>query len=385
MAAKAAAAGYRVSALGLGTAQGGVFEAPGGLAQARLDAPSLRALAASGGGGYRALAADDADLRALGVLAEQAGGHAAYGVHPLFDVGARGLEGETVYLAAAPEPHANAHVWLVELLRSLGGTVRFGTAARHDESMAYVHAMAHQALLGFAGAVVESGLDLHDDVWAARTPLFETLFGMAVRALDESQQQTFAGVQTSLDGPRAAAALAASAQLLRAAVDTGDTDAIAARMSRIRDRFSGALFDTVRGTAAAAVVAAQAKRAELARHMRNGELVGIRPIGRADSLRVGRIVDVDPVAVTLQEVLVGRPGRAALLDGPGRHNAARLGLGGKLRLTVFSLGHVGTPSPGRARWEAKRRATRVWNWVLRSTVTGNPEATANSSADVLWR
>lgn len=279
-------------------------------------------------------------VRALGVLAEQAGGHAAYGVHPLFDVAARGLEGETVYLAAAPEPHANAHAWLVELLRALGGTVRFGTAARHDESMAYVHAMAHQALLGFAGAVVESGLDLHDDVWAARTPLFETLFGMAVRALDESQQQTLAGVQTSLDGPRAAAALAASAQQLRAAVDAGDTDAIAAQMSRIRDRFSGALFDTVRGTAAAAVVAAQAKRAELARHMRNGELVGIRPIGRADSLRVGRIVDVDPVAVTLQEVLVGRPGRAALLDGPGRHNAARLGLGGKLRQTVFSLGHV---------------------------------------------
>lgn len=67
-AAKAAAAGYRVSVLGLGTAQGGVFETPTGLAQARLDAPSLRALAASGGGGYRALAADDADLRALGVL-----------------------------------------------------------------------------------------------------------------------------------------------------------------------------------------------------------------------------------------------------------------------------------------------------------------------------
>lgn len=79
-AAKAAAAGYRVSALGLGTAQGGVFETPGGLAQARLDAPSLRALATSGGGGYRALAADDADLHALGVLEpRQADGAAARG------------------------------------------------------------------------------------------------------------------------------------------------------------------------------------------------------------------------------------------------------------------------------------------------------------------
>ena len=45
--------------------------------------------------------------------------------------------------------------------------------------------MAHQALLGFASAVVDSGLDLQDDIWAARTPLFETLFGLAVRVLDE--------------------------------------------------------------------------------------------------------------------------------------------------------------------------------------------------------
>lgn len=80
MAAKARAAGYRISVLGLGTAQGGVFETPSGLAQARLDAPSLRALAASGGGSYHPITADDADLRALDVLApRQADGVAARG------------------------------------------------------------------------------------------------------------------------------------------------------------------------------------------------------------------------------------------------------------------------------------------------------------------
>ena len=67
-AAKANAAGYRVSVLGLGTATGGVFDTPEGLDRARLDAPSLQRLAASGGGHYRPLAAGDADLRALGVL-----------------------------------------------------------------------------------------------------------------------------------------------------------------------------------------------------------------------------------------------------------------------------------------------------------------------------
>ena len=62
------AAGYRASVLGLGTVQGGVFDTPEGLGQARLDASGLKRLAAGGGGAYQALSPGDADLRALGVL-----------------------------------------------------------------------------------------------------------------------------------------------------------------------------------------------------------------------------------------------------------------------------------------------------------------------------
>lgn len=76
-AARARSAGYRVSVLGLGTARGGVFETPGGLRNARLDAGSLQTLVASGGGAYRALALGDADLRALGVLDPRVGDGAA--------------------------------------------------------------------------------------------------------------------------------------------------------------------------------------------------------------------------------------------------------------------------------------------------------------------
>ena len=61
-------AGYRVSVLGLGSAQGGVFQSGNGLQRARLDADSLRALASRGGGEYARLTPDDADLRSLGVL-----------------------------------------------------------------------------------------------------------------------------------------------------------------------------------------------------------------------------------------------------------------------------------------------------------------------------
>ena len=76
-AAKVQLAGYRVSALGLGTAQGGTFETGAGLGHARLDAASLQRMADSGGGGYQTLTIDDTDLRALGVLDPQAESGAA--------------------------------------------------------------------------------------------------------------------------------------------------------------------------------------------------------------------------------------------------------------------------------------------------------------------
>lgn len=70
--------GYRVSALGVGTALGAAYrDLEGRFQHASLDAASLRALAAAGGGAYAALVPGDADLRALGVLDPQAGGAAS--------------------------------------------------------------------------------------------------------------------------------------------------------------------------------------------------------------------------------------------------------------------------------------------------------------------
>lgn len=69
-AASARAQGYRVSALGLGTAQGALYKQPDGtIANARLDADSLRQLASAGGGSYAGLDRDASDLQSLGVLA----------------------------------------------------------------------------------------------------------------------------------------------------------------------------------------------------------------------------------------------------------------------------------------------------------------------------
>ena len=68
-AADALGLGFRVSVLGVGSAAGAPYrDGEGRIQHARRDAGSLRALAGSGGGGYRDITADDGDLRALGVL-----------------------------------------------------------------------------------------------------------------------------------------------------------------------------------------------------------------------------------------------------------------------------------------------------------------------------
>ncbi|WP_101925124.1 MULTISPECIES: VWA domain-containing protein [Luteimonas] len=72
-AASASVAGYRVSALGLGTPVGvTVPDRDGGSAVARLDAASLGALAAAGGGAFETMTTGPGDLQALGLLTPDA-------------------------------------------------------------------------------------------------------------------------------------------------------------------------------------------------------------------------------------------------------------------------------------------------------------------------
>lgn len=80
-AADAASAGYRTSALGLGSATGSAYRTIGGsIAHARLDESSLRAVTRSGNGVYVTATPGDGDLRDLGILdPQQADGASARG------------------------------------------------------------------------------------------------------------------------------------------------------------------------------------------------------------------------------------------------------------------------------------------------------------------
>lgn len=271
---------------------------------------------------------------AMGVL-EAVPHRTAVALHPLLDSSARSLDGQTV---CATEVRGAATGWLAGAITSRGGIYTVQSPDQHDRSMSYVLALTHQALLGFVTAVADSGLDLADQLWATRTPLFQALLGLAVSVLEENQELTLAHIQESLDGERAATELAAAAASVVAAI--GSRPELSARVANTRDRFSGALFDTVRNTANATLSAGQAKRATLARARRLGGLVGLHPNGRPGKLRVGRLVELTPVEVVLEELLVGPKGAAALWHGPGLRNAVRLGRRGNVVRTRFGIGHI---------------------------------------------
>jgi len=120
-AAQARAQGFRVSALGVGTASGApmtsasgfVSDASGQVQLARLDLGSLRALAARGGGTAVALTVDGRDLDALGVLDPQ--GPASQAINP----GSAGPDGEAAANAAMAMQRSDDGYWLVLLLLPL--------------------------------------------------------------------------------------------------------------------------------------------------------------------------------------------------------------------------------------------------------------------------
>lgn len=68
-AADSAAAGYRVSVLGLGSPAGAAYRKPdGSIGHAKLESTRLQRVAGAGGGAYQTVQADSGDLQALGVL-----------------------------------------------------------------------------------------------------------------------------------------------------------------------------------------------------------------------------------------------------------------------------------------------------------------------------
>jgi prephenate dehydratase/prephenate dehydrogenase len=267
------------------------------------------------------------------------------GLHPLFGVTAASSAGQTFALCDARLGSA----WLHDAIEQVGGTVNVMTDEHHDAVMEVVQRAAHESLLSFLDVVGRSGLDLDNDLWANRTPVFELLLALAVRVLQPGQDATTVSIQQA--ATVSSQPLVDAVQRLETARLNGD-DVLADHLVALREPFSGGLFAKIAQTGALATAAAQASRARIADYRRADEIVGVRTIGGAgagagsEKLSVGRIVANTPTSFTLENLLVGTPGNAALLLDRARiANARRAGIGGKPRRVEYRIGRVEVLSP----------------------------------------
>ena len=293
-------------------------------------------------------------VRAVEALA---GARTSFGVHCLFGGTAESAEGQI--FAVCPSPTSpTAHEWLAARIEAAGGTVNLLAAERHDEIMRIVQTAAHHALLAFAGVVGGSGLDLENDLWANRTPVFELMLALAGRVLAPGQEATTTSIQQAdHDGVIAARFLEASAQVAAMSEDDMRADDMRADDQRADDRaglvveslrapFPGALFTKIQQAGTLATSAVQSARALVSHHRGTAKLIGVRSLVAGDRLHVGRIEKVTATSFTMRDLLVGERGRAALLsDDHAVANARKIGVGGKARAIEFRMGRVQILSP----------------------------------------
>ena len=242
--------------------------------------------------------------------------------------------------SAAP----TAHEWFAVLVSAAGGIIEFAGPEEHDRIMAYVQSASHQALLAFADVVANSGHDIEGELWRLRTPVFETLLGLASRVLSPGQEETTASIQLTTEGARIAAEFDLAQDRLRSALRTDDAQTIASYIASTREAFGGTFFTTLQQVSNLAVEATQVTRTRLAS--------GAAPATSSPSsttapegvprLVVGRIREITPTTVTVEELLIGTKGHAVLADGSGLANAAALGVsvGAKRRVVRFGFAHV---------------------------------------------
>ena len=260
------------------------------------------------------------------------------GMHPLFEQSATSVEGQTVFLCA-PEGSDPAQHPITLLTHRHGGGIKAGTAERHDAMMDYIQAAAHQSLLNFLDVLDASEFDIEHDLWPARTPLFESLFGLAARVLDPRQRTAVERIQTTPGAARIAEETSRSAAKTHTTI--ASEKGIASSLDALSSNLGGSFYSSALHSAELAVNAAHSTRATLSRHRTAQRLIGVRSLGRPDVLHVGYVEEVGLTELTMRDLLISGGDRGSvLMDGPGLRNARKLGIQGSPRRLRLNLGRL---------------------------------------------
>ena len=175
------------------------------------------------------------------------------------------------------------------------------------------------------------GLDLVDDLWDCRTPVFEAMLGLACRTVAPNQEATTSSIQLGTNGLGKVIEFKEAQRRLRKALD-GGAPVLAKHINELRQPFPGTFFDTVRNAGTLVTSSTGTPMAALANALDTGELVGVRHAPGDPVVHVGKVEKLTSERVFLRALMVGPPGRAVVLQGPGVANARKLGVSGQPKL-----------------------------------------------------
>ena len=187
-----------------------------------------------------------------------------FGIHPLFGPTVKSMDGQTVVVCPSRRRQPPTHGSSISSRRRAASssspapkntTGSWPTSKRRRTRRCSPSPMSSPT----------SGHDIEAELWKLRTPVFETLLGLAARVLTPGQEETTASIELSTDGARVAAEFDLAHDRLRSAVRTDDLQSISSYIASTREAFGGTFFTTLQQASNLAVEATQVTRTQFAR------------------------------------------------------------------------------------------------------------------------
>jgi len=220
------------------------------------------------------------------------------GFHPLFGATVGSPVGQLAAITAF-DKKKDQHREFCNFLKGKGILTSFLDAGDHDKYMAYVQALTHFCLLGFAAALGND--DAHPrDLLKLGTPNFHFLFAFASRVIKLSPTTTGA-IQSTTDASMVRKALLKTMTSLHESFESARNPESYANVVRtLCNPLTGAEVDEGAEVAAIAVSSLQ-EFEELLHHYKESEMAFIFRHRVTNKIKIGKIIDITHDEVIFEE------------------------------------------------------------------------------------
>ena len=233
------------------------------------------------------------------ILSSAIPSHSTYcGFHPLFGANIGSPIGQIAAITAFDEARTQ-HLAFCRFLKDRGMLTTFLSAEEHDNYMAYIQALTHFCLMGFAASLTRN--DVHPKaLLELRTPNFRFLYAFASRVIKLSPTTTGA-IQSTKDASRVRKAFLETLISLHDKFEMESSPESCARVIRaLCDPLTGAEVDEGAEVAAVAVSSLQSFE-ELLHHYKETGAAFVFRHRIANRIKIVKIIDIAQDDIEFEE------------------------------------------------------------------------------------